>query len=119
MHNPVTMFLHNEWVQLLMATVVQVGVGRRFCKNAFKALRSGGSNMDVLEALGTTSAYLLSVYNGFFNPGVSMHGGMKELYFEFSATIIALILLGKYMEHRAKGRTSDVSNSLSLKGYNP
>lgn len=111
-HNSLIIFLHNEWVQLVLATVVQIGVGRRFYKNAWKSLRSGGSNMDVLVAMGTTSAYLLSVYNGFFNPNVTMHGHMKALYFESSAMIITLILLGKYMEHHAKGRTSDAIKKL-------
>ncbi len=110
-HNGLVMFLHNEWVQLLLATPVQFFVGARFYKNAYKALRGGGSNMDVLVALGTTAAYALSVYNGFFASHAA-HDGMKELYFESSSVVIALVLLGKSLEARAKGRTSDAIKKL-------
>lgn len=110
MHNSFTMFLHNPWVQLILATPVQIFIGARFYRSAFFALRSHGANMDVLVALGTTAAYILSVYNGFFIP--HDHSGMSPIYFESSATIITLILLGKYLEEGAKGKTSEAVKKL-------
>lgn len=110
--NSFTAFLHNEWVQLILTLPVQFYVGARFYKNAFKAVRAGTANMDVLVALGTTSAFLLSLYNGFIAPGAHVHGHMKPIYFESCATIITLILLGKYLEANAKGRTSDAIRKL-------
>lgn len=110
--NGFTAALHNEWTQFVLAGIVQTVIGRRFYKGAFHALKTGGTNMDVLVALGTTAAFALSVYNGFFNPHAVMHGQMKELYFESSAVLITLILFGKYLEHAAKGRTSDAIKKL-------
>lgn len=109
-HNSFTMFLHNPWVQLILATPVQVFIGARFYRSAFFALRSHGANMDVLVALGTTAAYLLSIYNGFFTS--YDHSLMSPIYFESSATIITLILLGKYLEEGAKGKTSEAVKKL-------
>lgn len=85
-------FFHNEYFQLIVATPVQFIIGFRFYKNAYRALRSGSANMDVLIAMGTTAAYFYSIYNAFFAPHEGM---MKELYFESSAVIITLILFGK------------------------
>jgi Cu+-exporting ATPase len=99
-------FLHNEYFQLIIATPVQFFIGFRFYKNAYHVLKSKSSNMDVLVAMGTSAAYFFSVYNVFFEeiqPGMSM----KYLYFEASAVIITLILLGKYLEAVAKGKTSE------------
>lgn len=102
-------FLHNEYFQLIAATPVQFVIGFRFYKNAYHALRSKSANMDVLIALGTTASYFFSIYNAFF----AGHGHeMKELYFETSAVIITLILLGKYLEAAAKGRTSEAIRKL-------
>ena len=104
-------FLHNEYFQLVLATPIQFIIGFRFYRNAFHALRSKSANMDVLIAMGTTAAYFLSVYNVFFQPptpGMTM----KEMYFEAAATIITLILLGKYLEAVAKGKTSEAIKKL-------
>ncbi len=103
-------FLHNPVFQLIVTTPVQFIIGARFYKNAYNALKSGGSNMDVLVAVGTTAAYFFSIYNGFFNPAQS--GMEKELYFEAAAVIITLILLGKYLEAVAKGKTSEAIKKL-------
>lgn len=104
-------FLHNEYFQLIIATPVQFIIGFRFYKNAFHAVRSKGTNMDVLIAMGTSAAYFYSVYNTFFIP--AKHGAMmKELYFESSVVIITLILLGKYLEAKAKGKTSEAIRKL-------
>jgi Cu+-exporting ATPase len=98
--------LHNPWVQLILATPVQFIVGYRFYKGAYHALKGGGANMDVLVSMGTTAAYLYSVYNGF------IAGDAMNLYFEASAVVITLIMLGKYLEAVAKGKTSEAIKKL-------
>lgn len=102
--------LHNEYFQLALATPVQFVIGYRFYRHAFLALRSGSANMDVLIAMGTSASYFFSLYNVFFEP--PKMGGMKDLYFEASAVIITLILLGKYFEAVAKGKTSEAIKKL-------
>jgi Cu+-exporting ATPase len=103
-------FLHNQYFQLIIATPIQFIIGFRFYKHAFYALRSKSSNMDVLIAMGTSAAYFFSLYNVFFEP--AKMGGMKDLYFEAAAVIITLILLGKYLEAVAKGKTSEAIKKL-------
>jgi len=95
-----------RWLQLALATPVQFWIGKRFYVGAYHALRGGGANMDVLVALGTTMAYLLSL--------VVTVLGMHEqhVYFEASSAVITLILLGKLLEARAKGKTSAAIESL-------
>ncbi len=88
-----------RWLQWLLATPVQFWVGRRFYIAAWNALRGGGANMDVLIALGTSMAY-------FFSAVVTLLALDQHVYFEASAAIITLVLLGKLMEARAKGKTS-------------
>lgn len=103
-------FLHDWRFQLAVATPVQFIIGARFYKNSYYALKAKSPNMDVLVAMGTTAAYFLSLYNALFQPANT--AGMKELYFEASATIITLILLGKYLEAVAKGKTSEAIKKL-------
>ena len=103
-------FLHLPLVQLALATPVQFVIGYRFYKNAFHSLRAGSPGMDVLVALGTSAAYFFSLYNGFLKP--MTHGEMPHLYFEASAIIITLVLLGKMLEAVAKGRTSEAIKRL-------
>lgn len=105
-HNPLVAFFHNPWVQLILVTPIQFVIGSRFYKGAYHAIKTKAPNMDVLVAMGTTAAYLLSVYNGFFA------GKPQELYFESSGMIIALILLGKYLETLAKTKTSNAIKQL-------
>ncbi len=103
-------FLHNPYFQLAVATPVQFIIGFRFYKHAYYALRSKSANMDVLISMGTSAAYFYSLYNVFFEePGMN---GMKDLYFEAAAVIITLILLGKYFEAVAKGKTSEAIKKL-------
>jgi len=104
------MFLHNPIVQLVLATPVQIFLGFRFYKGAYKSLVAKNPGMDVLVVLGTSSAYLFSIFNGFIAPliGIEFHG----LYFEASAIIITLVLLGKYFEMKAKGKTSQAIEKL-------
>ena len=89
------------WLQLLLATPVQFWLGARFYRAGWKALRAGAGNMDLLVALGTTAAYALSLYLLLAGGG----HGMAHLYFESSAVVITLVLLGKWLEGRAKRQT--------------
>lgn len=102
--------LHNAYLQLLIATPVQFIIGFRFYRGAFYAIKSKSPNMDVLVVMGTSAAYFYSVYNVFFQ--VVKMGMMKDLYFEASSIIITLILLGKYLEAIAKGKTSEAIKKL-------
>ena len=103
-------YLHNQYFQLAIATPIQFLIGFRFYKHAFYALRAKSANMDVLISMGTSAAYFFSLYNVFFEP--AKMGGMKDLYFEAAAVIITLILLGKYLEAVAKGKTSEAIRKL-------
>ncbi len=101
---------HHGWLprslQLLLATPVQFYVGWRFYKGAYSALRGGGANMDVLVALGTSMAWGFSAW-------VTLAGLTHlHVYFEASAAVITLVLLGKLMEARAKGKTSGAIEAL-------
>ena len=102
-------FLMNPWVQMALATPVQFIIGKQFYVGAYKALRSGSANMDVLVAMGTSAAYFYSVYQAIITVG-SHHG--PHLYFETSAVLITLILLGKLFEAKAKGRSSNAIKKL-------
>jgi P-type Cu+ transporter len=102
--------LMNPWVQLALATPVQFIVGKQFYVGAFKALRNGSANMDVLVALGTSAAYFYSLY--IILSAIGSGQMMFDLYFETSAVLITLILLGKLFEARAKGRSSDAIKKL-------
>jgi len=103
--------LMNPWVQLAFATPVQFIIGAQFYKGAFNSLRNKSANMDVLVALGTSAAYFYSLYLSleWMNNGKV---GSPELYFEASAVIITLIVLGKLFEVRAKGKTSQAIQKL-------
>ncbi|MGH1159585.1 heavy metal translocating P-type ATPase [Bacillus mycoides] len=102
--------LMNPWVQLALATPVQFIIGGQFYIGAYKALRNKSANMDVLVALGTSAAYFYSVYLSIQSIGSSEH--MTDLYFETSAVLITLIILGKLFEARAKGRSSEAIKKL-------
>lgn len=104
------MFLHLPLLQLILATPVQFVIGFRFYRNGFHSLKSGSPGMDVLVAMGTSAAYLFSIYNGFFRSYEGMGG--PELYFEASAIIITLVLLGRYFEAVSKGKTSEAIKKL-------
>jgi P-type Cu+ transporter len=99
---------HNElprWLQLLLATPVQFWIGWRFYDGAWKSLRAGGANMDVLVALGTSMAWGFSAV-------VTVFGLAQHVYFEGGAAVITLVLLGKLLEARAKAQTSEAIESL-------
>ncbi|WP_188261544.1 heavy metal translocating P-type ATPase [Azospirillum tabaci] len=96
------------WAQFLLATPVQFWLGWRFYRAGFMAARAGSGNMDLLVALGTSAAWGLSVYMMLTaHPGHTPH-----LYFEASAVLITFVLLGKWLEARAKGRTAAAIRAL-------
>lgn len=103
----ITWMLSGPW-QWALATPVQFGLGWRFYKAGFKALMARAGNMDLLVALGTSAAYGLSMYL------LLQHGehGMPHLYFEASSVVITLVLLGKWLESRAKRQTTDAIRAL-------
>ncbi|SFI85442.1 MULTISPECIES: cation-translocating P-type ATPase [unclassified Pseudomonas] len=96
------------WAQFALATPVQFIFGARFYIAAWKAVRAGAGNMDLLVAIGTSAGYGLSIYEWLTaHPGMTPH-----LYFEASAVVIALVLLGKYLESRAKRQTASAIRAL-------
>ena len=98
------------WLFLALATPVQFYVGWQYYVGAYKALRNKSANMDVLIAMGSTVAYLYGVVVLLL--GALAHYALGHVYFETSAVIITLIMLGKFLEARAKGRTSDAIKKL-------
>ncbi|MFK9092976.1 heavy metal translocating P-type ATPase [Bacillus salipaludis] len=110
---PMPRVFMNPWFQLLLSTPVQFYIGGQFYMGAYKALKNKSANMDVLVALGTSAAYFYSLAEGMKtigNPNYTPH-----LYFETSAVLITLILLGKLFETMAKGRTTiAISKLLNL-----
>ncbi|HXZ49418.1 MAG TPA: heavy metal translocating P-type ATPase [Usitatibacter sp.] len=95
------------WIQFALATPVQFLVGARFYRSAWKAVLAKAGNMDLLVALGTSAAYFLSVYL-WLAAGAGAH-----LYFEASAVVLTLVRLGKWLEGRAKRRTTEAIRALS------
>ncbi|HEY3272306.1 MAG TPA: heavy metal translocating P-type ATPase [Methanocella sp.] len=104
--NPVDLFA------FLLATPVQFWIGWRFYKGAWAALKHGSADMNVLIAVGTSAAYLYSVVATFWPHLVMVGGQMPATYFDTSTMIIALILLGRLLEARAKGQTSEAIRRL-------
>ncbi|MEX2198026.1 MAG: copper ion binding protein, partial [Burkholderiales bacterium] len=96
------------WLQLALATPVQFWLGARFYRAGWKAARALTGNMDLLVALGTSAAYGLSVYQL-----LSGAAGAHDLYFETSAALITFILLGKWLEARAKRQTTEAIRALN------
>ncbi|MBB6674713.1 heavy metal translocating P-type ATPase [Cohnella nanjingensis] len=105
--------LMNPWFQLILAMPVQFYVGRQFYVGAYKALRNGSANMDVLVSLGTSAAFFYSLYLtlDWYARGAGMHHG-PSMYYETSAILITLVIMGKLFESLAKGRTSEAIKSL-------
>jgi len=97
-------FFMNPWFQFALATPVQIVVGFPYYKGAYHALKGRNANMDVLVTMGTTAAYVYSIFTGFF-----LH---SDMYFEASAVVMTLVTLGKYLEAVAKGKTSDTIKKL-------
>ncbi len=100
-------FFQNPFFLWALATPIQIVLGKRFYRGAWSALRHGSSDMNTLVAVGTSAAYLYSVAATVW-PGLFRRAGLDpEVYFEASAVIIILVLFGRMLESRAKGRTSE------------
>ena len=97
------------WLQLALATPVQFVLGARFYRAGWRAVRAGSGNMDLLVALGTSAAYGMSVWLLWRHRG----HGVPHLYFEASAVVITLVLLGKWLEARATRQTADAITALN------
>ena len=101
----------SPWIQLLLATPIQFFIGARFYKSAWGAVKAKTGNMELLVAIGTSAAYGLSLYLLLKNLEHLDHHA-PHLYFEGSAVIITLVLLGKYLESKAKMQTSAAIKAL-------
>ena len=97
------------WAQFLLATPVQFILGSRFYVAGFKGLRMGSGNMDLLVSIGTSAAYGLSIYQWYLSDFGHTH---HELYFESSSVVISLVMLGKWLEARAKKETTEAISAL-------
>ncbi len=102
----------NGWLQFALATPVQFLLGARFYRAGWKALKAKSGNMDLLVALGTSAAYGLSTYQ-LLRQLLRGADGMVHLYFEASAIVITLVLLGKWLETRAKRQTTEAIRALN------
>ncbi|EFS19850.1 heavy metal translocating P-type ATPase [Staphylococcus hominis] len=107
---PLPEIFMNPWFQFILATPIQFIIGWQFYVGAYKNLRNGGANMDVLVALGTSAAYFYSIYE--MSKWLLDSNAQPHLYFETSAVLITLILFGKYLEARAKSQTTHALNQL-------
>ncbi|MFC7395362.1 heavy metal translocating P-type ATPase [Scopulibacillus cellulosilyticus] len=107
---PVPGILMNQWFQFVLATIVQFYIGGPFYIGAFRALSNKSANMDVLVALGTSAAYFYSLVEAVRYQFGAL--AKPDLYFETSAILITLILLGKLFEAKAKGRTTEAIKKL-------
>ncbi|OPX86291.1 MAG: Copper-exporting P-type ATPase A [Pelotomaculum sp. PtaB.Bin104] len=103
------MELHSALAQFLFATPVQFIAGYQFYRDSYIALRNRGANMSVLVAMGTSAAYIYSVVATFWGSRL----GLEHVYFESSAVLLTLILLGKMLEAKAKGKTSEALKKLA------
>lgn len=104
--------LPGRW-QLALATPVQFWLGARFYRSAWKAVKARAGNMDLLVALGTSAGFGLSLYLLIAGIGHEGHKEAPHLYFEASAVVITLVLLGKWLEHRAKRQTTEAIRALN------
>ena len=107
-HSPAARLLMNGWLQLTLATPIQFVAGWIFYRDSYFNLRARNANMSVLVAMGTTAAYLYSLAGVLWGRRI----GITATYFETSALLITLVLLGKYLEAAAKGRTSEAIGKL-------
>jgi P-type Cu+ transporter len=105
-------WLHNSWLQLALTTPVLFWAGQSFFVNAWKALRRHTASMDTLVAIGTGTAYIYSLFPTIFPDWFVTQGLSPDVYYEAATVIIALILLGRLLENRAKGQTSEAIRKL-------
>ncbi|WP_119261003.1 heavy metal translocating P-type ATPase [cyanobacterium endosymbiont of Rhopalodia gibberula] len=105
-------FLHNFWVQFFLTTPVIFWVGQDFFIGAWKSFKFHSANMDTLVSLGTGVAYLYSLFTTVFPHVFKSHGVAAEVYYETVSVVITLVLLGKMLEHKARGQTSEAIRKL-------
>lgn len=108
----IPMWLHDPWLQLVLTAPVLFWAGSGFLINAWKALKRHTATMDTLVAVGTGTAYLYSLFPTFLPQWFTAQGLQPDVYFEAAAVIIALLLLGRLLENRAKGQTSEAIRQL-------
>jgi P-type Cu+ transporter len=108
----IPVWMHNPWLQLALTAPVLFWCGSSFFINAWKALKRHTATMDTLVAIGTGTAYLYSLFPTFFPQWFIAQGLTPDVYFEAASVIIALILLGRLLENRAKGQTSEAIRKL-------
>lgn len=108
----IPMWLHHPWLQLVLTAPVLVWAGSGFFRNAWKSLKRHTATMDTLVAVGTGTAYLYSLFPTLFPQWFINQGLRPDVYFEAAAVIIALLLLGRLLENRAKGQTSEAIRKL-------
>jgi len=102
-------FVIKDMIKWALGTIIQFFIGKRFYIAAYRALKHGSTNMDVLIVLGTSASYFYSVWAVLYGAST---GFLSPTYFETGAMIISFVLLGKYLEAVAKGRTSDAIKKL-------
>jgi Cu+-exporting ATPase len=105
-------WLHNSWVQMLLSLPVMLWCGQSFFISAAKAFKGHAADMNTLVALGTGAAYLYSLWGTFFPNFFLAQGLPAEVYYEAAVVIITLILLGRLLENRARGQTSEAIHKL-------
>ena len=105
-------FLQNPWIQLVLTTPVVFWCGGSFYRNGWKSLKRHTATMDTLIALGTSAAYLYSLFVTFFPKFFIAQGLIPHIYYEVAAIVITLILLGRLLENRARGQTSEAIRKL-------
>jgi P-type Cu+ transporter len=108
----IPMWLHHPWLQIVLTAPVLFWAGISFFINAWKALKRHTATMDTLVAVGTGTAYLYSLFPTFVPQWFTAQGLNPEVYFEAASVIIALLLLGRLLENRAKGQTSEAIRKL-------
>lgn len=105
-------WLHNHWLQLVLTTPVMVWCGQGFFVGGWKAVKRGSADMNTLVALGTGAAFVYSVFATVWPQALSQAGVATAVYYESAAVIITLILVGRLLESRAKGKTSEAIRQL-------
>ncbi|PHM08053.1 heavy metal translocating P-type ATPase [Nostoc sp. 'Peltigera malacea cyanobiont' DB3992] len=105
-------FLQNSWMQLVLTTPVVFWCGGSFYRNGWKSLKRHTATMDTLIALGTSAAYLYSLFVTIFPKFFIAQGLIPHIYYEVAAIVITLILLGRLLENRARGQTSEAIRKL-------
>ncbi len=108
----VPMWLHNPWLQLLLTTPVMFWCGQSFFSGAWKGLKRRSADMNTLIAVGTGAAYLYSIFATLFPQFFISQGLKADVYYESAAVIITLVLLGRLLEHQARGKTSEAIRKL-------